>query len=155
MRYVIHQLPQWIENVPIEDYMDCARRRPPGLFKDWRFHPLLEDMRALVPVPGDEWVKDIDVLVAPGQGDHQGQVQHAHDEWTAIFYVQPAGVPIVLKDENEVVRITPDPGDVIVLAPFVEHGVAPNNSDQFRLSFAMLVEDPDIPSKFAHYRKTV
>lgn len=116
------------------------------MWKNPDLRPLLHEIRAEVPISGDDWVKDIEVLVEPGQRNHQGQVSHAHDEWTAVFYVDPAGVPIYIND----LAYYPNPGDVVVMPPLVVHRVAENNTDKPRLSFAMLVEDPDIPSKFRH-----
>lgn len=154
--FTIHRLPQWIENVPLHEFLDCARRRPPGLRKDWKFLPLLDEMRSHVPINGNDYVKDIDVLIEPGQKNHQGQVPHAHAEWTAIFYVDPGDppVPILIEGKNSVFRVEPEPGDLIILEPGVEHWVAPSMSDRPRLSFAMLVEDPETPSKFASVRPT-
>jgi quercetin dioxygenase-like cupin family protein len=143
-QYVICDLRHWVENHPFEEYLQTAKKRPLGLAKNPYFRPLLAEMRALVPVPGKTWVKDIDVTIEPGQTNHQGQVEHSHPEWTAVFYVNPADVPIIVGGEC----VTPQPGELIVMAPGVSHHVADNQTDQVRLSFAMLVEDPGIPSKF-------
>ena len=147
MDYAICKLPHWVRDYSFDEYLEVARARPPGLGKDPKFQPLLHEIRALFPVDGDTWVKDIDVTIEPGQSNHQGQVRHAHDEWTAVFYVQPA-CPIGIKVDGQDVLVQPYPGDVVIMAPGVEHWVEPNKSQDIRLSFAMLVEDPDTPSKF-------
>ena len=89
---------------------------------------------------------EIDVTIEPGQSDHQGQRRHAHDEWTAVFYVQPSS-QVGLETEGRDLLLQPDPGDVILMPPGVVHWVEPNKSQEVRLSFAMLVEDPEIPSR--------
>lgn len=147
----ITKLKKWILSIPIDDYFEVARARPPGLGKAPEFLGLQRDMRELVPVPGNTWVHDIDVLIEPHQTNHQGQQWHAHQEWTAIFYVDPGDppVPIRIRNRAEVDEITPEPGDCLVMPPGVEHKVADSHSDTPRLSFAMLVLAPGGESKYA------
>jgi quercetin dioxygenase-like cupin family protein len=142
-QYAICDLRHWVDAFTFDEFLQTARTRPLGLGSNPELGPLLDEMRSLVPVPGDTWVKDIDVTIVPHETNHQGQVEHAHSEWTAVFYVQPADVPIIVEGE----AITPQPGDLIIMAPGVSHRVAPNKTDEIRLSFAMLVKDPGIPSK--------
>jgi quercetin dioxygenase-like cupin family protein len=137
-QFAICNLRHWVDRYPFGDYLQTARTRPLGLAKNPKFLPLLSEIRSLVPVPGHSWVKDIDVLIEPGQKNHQGQTEHAHPEWTAVFYVNPADIPIVVDGEI----ITPEAGDLIIMAPDLPHYVANNTSDEIRLSFAMLVDDP-------------
>lgn len=146
---LLEKLSKWIHAIPIEDYFECARARPPGLGKDPRFLQLQLDMRALVPIPGSDWVHDIDVLIEPGETNHQGQRRHSHTEWTSIFYVEPADVPTYLVKGVEVWRIEPEPGDVLIIPPDIEHWVGKHDSDKTRLSFAMLVKEPGRESKYS------
>lgn len=144
----VEKLTKWIHSIPIEDYFEVARARPPGLGKDPRFLQLQREMRALVPVEGLTWVHDIDVLIEPGQTQHQGQRRHSHVEWTSIFYVDPAGIFTHLELPEGEVAMDLEPGDVLVIPPGVEHWVAPHHGDRPRLSFAMLVKEPGVPSKY-------
>jgi signal peptidase I len=107
----------------------------------------LREIRALVPVAGDTWVKDIDVTIEPGRTNHQGQQLHLHDEWTAVFYVNPTS-PIEVHEDGGYL-VYPEPGDVVIMPPRIQHRATANKSDEYRLSFAMLVEDSRIPSKFS------
>ena len=147
----LKKLSKWILAIPIDDYFEVARARPPGLGKNPLFRDLQLDMREQVPVPGNDWVHDIDVLIGPHQHDHQGQRWHKHDEWTAIFYVTVGNppVPIRIRDEVEEWSIEPQPGDCLILPPDTEHRVANSRSPDARLSFAMLVQAPGRKSKYA------
>ena len=147
----IEKLTKWIYSIPIGDYFETARTRPHGLGKNPLFRDLQIDMRAQVPIPGADWVHDIEVLIEPHQSNHQGQQWHAHDEWTAIFYVAVGDppVPIRIRDDFSEMEITPFPGDCVVLPPGTEHRVADSHSDKPRLSFAMLVQVLGQESKFA------
>lgn len=140
MKTKIHDLSHWLEIYTAADFMQTAKDRPLGLKSNPDFHPLLREIRALVPVPGDTWIKDIDVTIEPGRSSHQGQVMHHHDEWTAIFYVIPSS-PIEIVEVGEIYEILPAPGDVVVIPPGIEHRATANKSDKHRLSFAMLVVD--------------
>ena len=130
-----HDLSDWME-IPRARYMDCAKRAPWGLGKWDEFKPLLKSMRECVPVPGDDWVKDIHVLVEQGTGI----AEHKHDEWTAIFYVDPGDPPCAILIEGE--RVIPEAGQLFVLLPGVMHAVEISHSERTRISFAMLVEQP-------------
>lgn len=144
----IEDLSLFLNEIPAVEFFECARTRPPGLGKDPKFLELQKAMRALVPVPGDKWVHDIEVLIDPGSRWHQGQRVHSHPEWTAIFYVDPAGVSTWIRSEGVDVAVTPDPGDCLIIPPDMEHWVAPHFGDRPRLSFAMLVQIPGRGSKY-------
>ena len=148
----IADLSEWIQEFGPSAFFDAAETRPPGLGKDDRFRGLQKAMRDLVPVPGDTWVHDIDVLVKPHQADHQGQRWHSHPEWTAIYYVAIGSPPVPLEAmiNDREVTVTPEPGDCIIIPPNVEHRVAASRSREYRLSFAMLVKDPGGKSKYVH-----
>lgn len=147
----LEKLARWIEEIPGEAFLEAATTRPPGLAKDFRFSELQSEIRALIPVPGDEWVHDIDVLIQPGQSNHQGQRWHSHSEWTAIYYVAVGDpvVPLRVRDQRAELEISPVPGDCVILPPNTEHRVANSRSDTYRLSFAMLVPPPGEVSKYA------
>ena len=149
---ILEKLTKWIKQIPIDEYFAVARARPPGLGKNEKFKELQQDMRRLIPLEGADWVHDIDVLIEPHQDNHQGQRWHEHDEWTAIFYVDPGDpvVPIRIRDAVTETEIRPEPGDCVVLPPNTEHKVASSRSDRPRLSFAMLVRVPGRPCRFAN-----
>lgn len=142
MRYQIHDLSHWLDEISAETFFEAAETRPHGLGKNPIFSELQSEIRALVPVPGTDWCHDIEVHIRPHQRDHQGQRWHSHVEWTAIFYVAVGSpvVPILVRDETCDVLIEPSPGDCVVLSPGTEHRVDDSNSDIERLSFAMLVD---------------
>lgn len=143
----IHSLKEWTDEYGLEEFLETANARPLGLKSNPDFHPLLREIRALVPVDGDDWVKDIDVTIEPGRSNHQGQHLHHHNEWTAVFYVSPSS-PIEVIEGGDQYLIQPEPGDVVVMPPGIEHRATANKSDEVRLSFAMLVEG-SIASKFS------
>ena len=134
-----HDLSHWTDKFSFDEFLACAETRPLGLKSEPEFHPLLKEIRALVPVPGDEYSKDIDVLIKPHQNNHQGQALHKHWQHTAIFYVNPSSAIAVIENGVER-RIWPHRGEVVILPPDTEHYACPNDSDDIRLSFAMLVE---------------
>lgn len=137
MPYEVHQVD--VPDVPLEAFLAGVRGA-----EQCELLPLMQQMRALVPVEGSDWAKAITVAVAPYQNDHQGQQLHAHAEWTAVYYHAPAGVPIIV-DGDEVL---PMPGDVVVMPPGTQHQVAPNHQNRLRVSFAMLVPEAGAHSKF-------
>lgn len=149
---ILEKMPEWIHALTPEAFFEVARARPPGLGKDPKFLDLQRAMRAMVPVPGDTWVHDIDVLIEPHQGNHQGQRWHDHPEWTCIYYVDPGdpAVPIRIRTEVEIIEITPEAGDCLVMPPDLEHRVANSDSTIPRLSFAMLVPVPGRRSKYVN-----
>lgn len=150
MQLLRSNLSKWIHEIPVEAFFECAKTRPHGLGKDDRFEGLQADMRSAIPVPGREWVHDIEVLIDPAQTNHQGQAWHAHSEWTAVFYVAPGtpAVPIEVNLDGKVDSIYPYPGDCVIMAPGVQHRVAPSKSTTPRLSFAMLVQVPGVSTRF-------
>ncbi len=87
-------------------------------------------MRRFVPKSGEDWIKAI--LVTVRNGDHIPE--HFHPEHTILFYVEPAGVPVVIEGEPYL----PEVGEVVYLPPYVRHSV-PASQDE-RISIAMLVE---------------
>ena len=139
MKTQIHSLAHWIEAHTVDEYLETARERPLGLKSNPDFHPLLREIRGLVPVAGDTWVKDIDVTLEPGPSNHQGQQTHSHSQWTAVFYVIPSS-PIEVIEGGDQYLIQPAPGDVVIMPPGIEHRATANKSGSVRLSFAMLVE---------------
>lgn len=140
----------WADRIPIELFLEVASTTPHGLGKDPRFADLQQDMRAAVPVPGDDWVHDIEVLIEPDSGVHQAYRRHSHTEWTSLFYADPAGTPTHVVANGREARIQPDPGDIVVIPPNLDHWVANHRGDRPRLSFAMLVQVPGVPSRFDH-----
>ena len=135
----IHDLSHWTSRYSFEEFLACAETRPLGLKSHPEFHPLLKEIRALVPVPGDEYSKDIDVLIQPHAKPTSANELHRHPEYTALFYPAPVtGITVVIDGVQQ--DIYPNVGDVIVLEPMVEHCAMRNNTDEIRLSFAMLVE---------------
>ena len=145
---MLEKRPKWIAAIPAEAYFEAARTPPHGLGKDPQFLELQLEMRSLVPVPGDTWVHDIEVLIEPGDDRHQGQRRHAHPEWTAIFYVQTAGVPTFVVEDHQTWKIEPEPGDILIIPPNVDHWVDKHGGNEPRLSFAMLVQVPGQGSKY-------
>jgi quercetin dioxygenase-like cupin family protein len=138
MRYEVHQVAP--PDAPLETFLAGVRGvEQPELL------PLMRAMRAMIPVEGDDWVKAITVAIEPYQTNHQGQQAHSHEEWTAVYYHMPAGVPIVIDD----VAVVPAPGEVFVLPPGLEHRVAANSQDRLRVSFAILVPEAGAHSKFS------
>ena len=140
--FKIHSLSHWTVAHSFEEFLECAETRPLGLKSEPAFHPLLKEIRALVPVPGDEYSKDIDVTIQPHAKPTAANELHRHPEWTAIFYPQPVtGITVVIDGVQQ--DIYPNVGDVIVLEPMVEHCAMRNTTDKIRLSFAMLVPTGD------------
>ena len=134
--YSIHKLDYW-EYVTRDEFLACAQKAPWGLGKWEIFKPLLNDIRACIPVDGtDDWTKDIHVIVEEGKRIPE----HKHAEWTAIFYVDVGDPPCAILIEDE--RVIPKPGDVVVLRPDTRHEVEISKSERERISFAMLVEVP-------------
>lgn len=133
--YAVHELPKWTE-IPRAVYLDCAKTPPWGLGKEPRFEPLLDEIRACIPVEGSrDWTKDIHVLVQKDDSISE----HAHSEWTAIYYVDPGNPVCAIVIEGE--RVEPEPGQVIVLSPNTVHEVEKSKYESERISFAMLVEE--------------
>ena len=138
----IHSLKKWTDAHSFEKFLDCAETRPLGLKSHPEFHPLLAEIRALVPVPGDEWSKDINVTIQPHAKPTSANEMHRHKEYTALFYPAPvSGITVVIDGVQQ--DIYPNVGDVIVLDPNTEHCAMRNNTDEIRLSFAMLVPTGD------------
>lgn len=140
--YAVCKLPHWVVDVDRYNGFDRAK----GLSNKPEFYPLLKEIRSLIPVDGDDWVHHIEVEVKPGQKNHMAQRHHKHSEWTAVFYVKVGDPPVPIIVEGE--EITPAPGDVIIMPPHTDHCVAPSHSKTDRLSFAMLVKDPEGESKY-------
>jgi len=141
--YEIRKIP--VTDAPTETLLGAVR----GVMQP-EMIPLAREMRGLIPVDGDDWVKLITVAIEPGQTNHQGQNPHSHEEWTAVYYhdLGDPAVPIYVEAERSVDEIVPAPGDVIVIPPGVRHWVAPSRSARRRVSVAMLVEAPGTRSKF-------
>ena len=94
-------------------------------------------MRELVPVPGDEFVGPIHVVIQKGAS----RTRHPHPEWTALYYEEPGDPPaaLLVHIDGEVERIVPERGMVVVLEPNVIHSVEQSQSETPRVSWAILV----------------
>lgn len=94
---------------------------------------LFDEMRAAVPVEGAEIFEIFSVVVHPGR-----QIkEHEHTEWVALFYPEPAATPLTLKEGR--CGLLMRPGELVVIAPGVLHGVPRNESGRRRQSIAMKV----------------
>lgn len=92
----------------------------------------LRELRAVCPKPGTDYVKAIMVVVR----EKDSIPEHFHPEHTILFYVEPAGVPIVIEGKPYL----PEAGECVYLPPNVRHSVPSNPSESERISIAMLVD---------------
>ncbi len=90
-------------------------------------------LRKAIPVEGEDWTYLWRLCVMPGSMVDP----HTHHGWTAVCHVPPSEgePPIELLVDGEV--LYPDPWEVIVIPPNVEHAVNTNLGKLARLSFAL------------------
>ena len=94
---------------------------------------LFDEMRAAIPVEGEEIFQIFSVVVHPGR-----QIkEHEHTEWVALFYPEPAETPLCVKGGEWGLLMRP--GELVVIAPGVPHAVPRNESGRPRQSIAMKV----------------
>lgn len=88
-------------------------------------------MRSQCDRPGDDWVSAHSVVVTDGKEI----TTHKHRHTIVLFYVEPAGTPVVIEDEPYL----PEKGEVLILPPQVWHSVAMHHLEKPRISIAMKV----------------
>lgn len=136
MNYVKARLdPKWLD-IPYERWHRAAVMDG-GLAAEPELAPLLDELRAVIPMPGaQDWRRERHVLLEYGERI----AAHTHDEWVALYYVFPGDPPANIHIEGEEIPLTA--GDVIAMAPGTLHHVLATESKKPRLAFAMLVPVP-------------
>ena len=127
-----HFLPMF--DVLLWDWDQIMSAPAAGLPKAPLTFTLLGRMRELVPKPGHD-VHSV-VPLRWLRGDEVAE--HAHPEWTVIFYAQLGDPPVPVIIDGEV--YTPAPGECLVLPPNTPHAVPKSHSDIPRISIAMRVK---------------
>lgn len=67
--------------------------------------------------------------------------EHSHEEWVALFYIDPGDPPLPIMIEDKPVQ--PKAGDVVVMPPGVPHYTGRYQGSQPRILTAVLVEVDD------------
>lgn len=92
---------------------------------------LLRVMRTKIPVEGDHYKKALRVVVPT----HRSIKEHMHPEWVALYYARPSSP--LLHDES---YYFPAAGEIVVISPYTKHAVPSNESQETRVSIALVVE---------------
>lgn len=110
--------------------VECAAEHPLLIQKYPCMAPLEEAMRSKVDKPGNDWAKFMTVCIPMGKVKHLDE--HAHQEHTVLYYVEPGIIVIEGKEYR------PEIGEFLYLEPNVLHAVPAPTAR--RVSVAMTVK---------------
>lgn len=122
-------LPEW-DRFPAQKWIDAVPIVAAGI-QDPELRPILDDLYALFPQPGEKRHMERLVVVERGRSISS----HRHPEYTLVFYIDVGDpvVPIICGGEE----IEISSGMVVVLPPNTLHSVPKSYSDRPRVSLAL------------------